>query len=62
MLAVEQHEGDNHGRRSLWLVVLDPRGPSQRIARFTDAEAAETWKRWHNAALMVSREMGRSGL
>lgn len=56
-LAVERHEG-----ASLWLVLVDPKGPSRRLAKFVDAAAVGSWIAHHNDALMVAREVGRTGL
>lgn len=56
-LAVERHEVG-----SLWLVSLDPKGPSRRIAKFIDAEAVGVWLKVHNDAILAARETGRSGL
>lgn len=56
-LAVEKHEGN-----SLWLVEVDPRGPSKRLARFVDVEAIERWRKAHNDAILAAREVGRMNL
>lgn len=56
-LAVEKHEAN-----SLWLVVVDPKGPSQRLARFVDAAAVGSWLAHHNASLIAAKETGRQNL
>lgn len=56
-LAVEKHEGG-----SLWLVVIDPKGPSRRLARFVDAAAVGSWIAHHNMSLMAAKETGRQNL
>lgn len=56
-LAVERHEVG-----SLWLVAVDPKGPSRKIAKFIDAEAVGLWLAIHNSAILSAREVGRAGL